>query len=432
MIDLDFSKIRIHDGSQNNGFEELVCQLAHLSIPNGADFFVRKDGAGGDAGVECYWKLLDGSEQAWQAKYFINPLDSSQWTQICDSVEAALKKHPKLTKYYICLPRDWNDSRKKGTSGKTVTSAWDQWQKHVGIWQKIATSRGMSVEFTYWCKHEISSLLQQDKAEFSGRAKYWFGTPILTSKHFSRLVQISRLALGDRYTPEYHLDLPIAEIIESLGKTNYWWDLLAKQLESWKESASKAEGAIVKVRETLKISESISLEQDIDGLASLFIHRLKNRTFLETLEDSKSRLDVLKNKLSAISNKLLSTSSTEEDRSVRSDIYGFERAVDSFGHFITRNVTKVALKRAVLLAGEAGMGKSHLLCDIALSRIDEELPTVFILGQHYLGGNPLTTLKDQLDLSDVSHEVLLGALDAAGEANHTKTLVIIDAINEGR
>jgi hypothetical protein len=29
-IDLDFYKIRQYEGSQNSGFEELVCQIAHL------------------------------------------------------------------------------------------------------------------------------------------------------------------------------------------------------------------------------------------------------------------------------------------------------------------------------------------------------------------------------------------------------------------
>ncbi len=78
MEELNFSNIRNHDGSCDNGFEELVCQLAHLLPPENADYFVRKDGAGGDAGVECYWKLKDRTEHAWQAKYFLNTLESSQ------------------------------------------------------------------------------------------------------------------------------------------------------------------------------------------------------------------------------------------------------------------------------------------------------------------------------------------------------------------
>ncbi|TKJ04112.1 hypothetical protein FC695_12290, partial [Bacillus cereus] len=134
MLDVDFLKIRNHDGSQDNGFEELICQLAHLSRPKNADYFVRKEGAGGDAGVECYWKLLDGTEHAWQAKFFTESIKDNQWVQISKSVETALEKHPKITKYYVCLPRDWTDSRKTGVNGKVVNSAWDKWLEHVEKW----------------------------------------------------------------------------------------------------------------------------------------------------------------------------------------------------------------------------------------------------------------------------------------------------------
>lgn len=90
MTELDFSRIRNHDGSQDGGFEELVCQLAHLLPPANADYFVRKEDAGGDAGIECYWKLKDSSEHAWQAKYFVEALSTTQWAQISESVEAAI------------------------------------------------------------------------------------------------------------------------------------------------------------------------------------------------------------------------------------------------------------------------------------------------------------------------------------------------------
>ncbi|MRG88348.1 hypothetical protein [Salinibacillus xinjiangensis] len=51
--------------------------MAHLTPPEDVDYFARKEGAGGDAGVECYWKLKDGTEHAWQAKYFTDNLSTS-------------------------------------------------------------------------------------------------------------------------------------------------------------------------------------------------------------------------------------------------------------------------------------------------------------------------------------------------------------------
>ncbi len=177
MQNIDFSQIQSHNGSQSKGFEELVCQLARLSKPENAKEFIRKDGAGGDAGVECYWKLQDGSEQAWQAKYFLKPLGSSQWNQISGSVKSALSKHPDLTKYYICLPKDRNDSRRSSTQGRQITSELDKWNQYVEKWKAIAATKSMQVEFEYWGEHEILLMLQRDTCDFAGIAKYWFGTP---------------------------------------------------------------------------------------------------------------------------------------------------------------------------------------------------------------------------------------------------------------
>ena len=74
-VEIDFSRIRSYEGSRQKGFEQLVCQLAHHSKPENAKEFVRKDGAGGDAGVECYWKLEDGSEFAWASQILSTTVD---------------------------------------------------------------------------------------------------------------------------------------------------------------------------------------------------------------------------------------------------------------------------------------------------------------------------------------------------------------------
>ncbi len=181
MIDIDFANIRNHNGSQDKGFEELICQLAHLKPPENAQCFVRKEGDGGDADVECHWKLNDDTEHARQAKYFLGAINDNQWSLISKSVKKALEKHPRLTKYYICLPRDWTDSHKV-IKGKTVKSSWDKWVEHVRKWEQLAHENGMKVEFKYWCKHEISQMLQVDKPEFAGRTLYWFDKPIISNE----------------------------------------------------------------------------------------------------------------------------------------------------------------------------------------------------------------------------------------------------------
>ncbi len=212
MQNIDFSQIRNHDGSQSKGFEKLVCQLARLSEPENAKEFICKDGAGGDAGVECYWKLQDGSEHAWQAKYFLKPLGSSQWSQISRSVKSALNKHPDLTKYYICLPKDRNDSRRSSTQGRQITSELDKWNQHVEKWKAIAATKSMQVEFEYWGEHEILLMLQKDTSDFSGIAKYWFRPPIPYPTDI----------LPHRYFPKELVDEKIKDETNTLRKSRFF------------------------------------------------------------------------------------------------------------------------------------------------------------------------------------------------------------------
>ena len=99
MLNVDFNIISPINGSAKDGFEEFVCQLARKEEIPCTKRFVRNGKP--DGGVECYWILEDGSEVAWQAKYFCKAFDNSQYQQIDDSVNKALNAHPNLKRYII-------------------------------------------------------------------------------------------------------------------------------------------------------------------------------------------------------------------------------------------------------------------------------------------------------------------------------------------
>lgn len=434
MIELDFTRIRSFDGSKDGGFEELVCQIAHLNKPKQGKNFIRKDGAGGDGGVECYWILEDGSEHAWQAKYFTERLESSQWSQIDDSVRTAIDKHPRLTKYYVSVPKDLNDSRKIGRGGKQVVSSLDKWNQYVQIWTELAKDKGMSVEFEYWGRHELSMMLQRDESNYIGRTLYWFNEPVLNMEIFAELTNKSKISLGERFSEEYHIDLPIQKKVEGLGISPEWkeainnqkkivFDLIHRidQLDrfenktlnkgpNWtvfKEKATKFKESYLEILITkyddLKFTNIRVEFEDLRGLAADF-----NSFTWDNIDDN-----------------------NEPWKEIRYQFRGIIEALDNIETFIFSIAAEAYETKSVVILGEAGIGKSHLLCDIAQKRIDEDLPTIFLLGQRYSGGNPLNFIAEELDLRDASFKQLLGALDAAGEAKKTRTLIIIDALNEG-
>ena len=104
---LDWNSIRPLNGGQDKGFEQLCAQLADAERPAGSIF--RRKGTP-DAGVECYAILSDGAEWGWQAKY-VDTLGKSQWVELDSSVRTALQKHPRLVRYFVCVPLDRADAR---------------------------------------------------------------------------------------------------------------------------------------------------------------------------------------------------------------------------------------------------------------------------------------------------------------------------------
>ncbi|MAF77944.1 MAG: hypothetical protein CME60_07260 [Halobacteriovoraceae bacterium] len=437
MVDINFYNIRSLKGSQQEGFEELVCQLAHLLKPDGGKYFVRKDGAGGDAGVECYWILEDGSEYGWQAKYFPDTLGNSQWAQIDKSVRTALDKHPKLRKYYVCLPRDWNDSRTE-KKGKRVKTAWDKWCEYVKKWEQLASQKGLSVEFEYWCKHEITTFLTSDNPQLSGRALYWFNEPVLNNSSLYKIANIARDALGDRFSEELHLDLPISNIFDGVGINGSWADVLKEKEEPISNAKDKYLNEIIRnTRIETTLPQWGNLLSLLDSLLyPLSMYSLPNK-FLEFVDGALESLELseelVEKCLESLNDQLKKDVIDKELFSKSIGVINrVSEELDGLASFFESRFIKSALRKSVILLGEAGIGKSHLLCDLTFKRLSNSMPTLFVLGNHYEGGNVVSYLGKSLDLANFPRSQVLGAMDACGEASGARFLVVIDAINEGR
>jgi hypothetical protein len=179
-------------------------------------------------------------------------------------------------------------------------------------------------------------------------------------------------------------------------------------------------------------SEWIELEKHIEIFYNRFCMGLKERRFLDILEE----LIIIANKLVEETQACLKilphqSKATKKEKDCQRTLYNFDSEMDKLLSFLRGKNISAAVSRTALLYGDAGIGKSHLLCDISLQRLQQNLPTIFLLGQHYAGGNPLDFILESLDLRGLRYKQVLGALDAAGEAKATNTLIIIDAINEG-
>jgi hypothetical protein len=80
----------------------------------------------------------------------------------------------------------------------------------------------MGVEFVYWCSHELLNRLSLPQRV--GRARFWFDARRFDEAWFTARLDEALKAAGPRYTPEIHVDLPIAAEFEAFGRSERFFD----------------------------------------------------------------------------------------------------------------------------------------------------------------------------------------------------------------
>ncbi|KAF1298164.1 hypothetical protein BAU15_09980 [Enterococcus sp. JM4C] len=437
MIDIDFSKIREHEGSQHNGFEEIVCQIARREKIEGATRFINKDGSGGDGGVEYFWILKDESEVAWQAKYFLNSLGNSEWEQIDKSVKTALKKHPNMKKYYVCAPKDLTDSRKL-YKGKPTISELDKWNEYVNKWNSSEEAAGRSIEYVYWGKSELIDKLLSMNDLHKGKIEYWFNSTILTLDSVKEICDSSRVSLGERYSTENNVDLSIEGSFHCIGKDSEW-------IQEIRETISKFDDAVNEIENLKRNKFSNDFQDELNNIIKLS-HTVNTiiRDFDENDEVIFINHEIIVDNLNHLIEKLNNLNSDiyrietvdkknkEEIDSLNYEVRTITNKIKDFKEYIESPLFISGKEKNLLITGKAGSGKSHLLCDISIKRLKENLPTLFLLGQHYMGDNPIQFLAKSLGFREMSSLEILSVINTLGETCNSRVLIVIDAINEGQ
>ena len=438
-MDVDWRSIRPLNGTRAGGFEELCSQLARYEAPGGSRF-ERKGSP--DAGVECYAILKNEAEWAWQAKYF-EKLEDSQWSQIDGSVRTALSKHPRITRYVVCCPLDMPDARIGGR-----LSARDRWNRHVSRWTAAATDAGMTVEFVFWGSHELLERLS--RGEHGGRARFWFGSPDMDADWFGKRVEEAFESAGPRYTPELHIGLPIAREFEAFGRTEWFFHKAIRTVRDlwseWESACSTRSLRYGQEDERELEAELRRLESDSDlsrakEAAGEVVKRIVSAGgAIEVQPAGALPFGALADaigeaeKLAAEVEQIIAASGYGASAVSRAS-YPFRR----FGETLRKaRATLVHAARSggastMIVRGDAGTGKTHLLCDVARRRLGDGRPTILLMGQRFTGAeDPWAQALAQLDMASEPVDDFVGALETAAQAAGTRALVMIDALNEGR
>lgn len=439
--EIDFRRVRPHGGGKPGGFEELCCQLASLEYANREGQFYRK-GLGGDAGVECFFRNRAGRETGWQAKYFFN-FTAVQVAQLDDSLKTALKKHPNLQTYIVCLPFDFKDPRRKGQTSEL--KRWERWRiKSI----RNAKNKGRKLAIILWGATFLRARLSQDDSSYAGRTFYWFESTVLTDDWFLQRFNEAKANLGERYTPEVSVEVQIRRGLLALARG----DWMSKQLDEWNLKVQERTYSVVRqIRGLHKFGVKDSVSSKFMEALEVFVDLLR-----VSYEDPRTSIPVTQlvaavraiNALNGDALALVITAKelnprkkkprlgqpTESARDAtnyaRHEIYRLHDLLEEVEAALKSDPWSLVNKHKLLVYGKAGSGKSHLLADIADHQLKLGRPAILILGQTLVEGDPWQQIRSTLDLQSLSTETFLGALDAAGQASGVRTLVLVDAINE--
>lgn len=431
--DINFRQIRPYGSpaSRADAFEEMTSILLRDGLVEWPDGTVFSRFGNPDGGREGRGILPGGDVWAWQAKYLFE-FGDSEIGQIHKSVVRVLDTEQNLRRLYVTLPYDLPAGDVDGPTVKRK-SAYTKWNEKKDEWEAMATTRGMNVDIIYLGAHDLVSELT--KPAHAGRLRYWFDASVLSPDSLKQRLADVIVKAGRRYTPEVHVEVEAVKVLEALGRTEDYvrrvrvalagvrearaepWYAPKGDDDAFKDSIETCTSAVVRAEVALQ-----DFLDAVTGTSTL-------PDIAETVQDVEPAVDAV--------HRLL------QDRHLNDGRYYVDQAGALYGtvkktreaywsalSLLQSADSDAARDGRVLMTGRAGVGKTHLFCDVASRRVAGGLPTMIVLGQDFDAGKILPQIGELAQIDGTLDEVLT-VLDAAGEAAGSYAMLMIDAVNEG-
>lgn len=351
-----------------------------------------------------------------------------------------LQSMPDVEKFQLQLNEDYSSWATEGFSGSGVFIHDKNHLYLFGIFTRYrAEERGKVIycQFIY----AINQLLE---ANFLPTIPLTFyGSHGLTPAFSQQQVETAVQNLGPRYNEKLNFRLPVSLLFNDLAKDGIFRTRLQAAFDKWLTAKDHAYGiqrpeSIADIEEAFRevkkkgftwLSEiAWEAEQTIDE-APILESILKLNQEIEEKIDDLYRLQHEKEKAEPRKEKDYSyrppfESEISRMRKLRCINNDFLNALDNISISLSN-------RPCLIMQGEAGCGKSHLLGDIASERNKNGKPTLLLLGQLFKSGqSSWQNTLSQLYLS-CSKEDFLTTLNAIGKQIGSRVLVLIDALNEG-
>lgn len=418
---MNFENVRPIEGSVRTGFEELCVQLDEAICGGPLRGRVRVDGAGGDGGVELFGTTPDGRKVGLQAKHFFKRLGKSQWDQIKGSVATAMRNHPDLKQYFVCVALDRTPGEK------------DKWAKQEAEWAKSHPE----LTVTWVGKSELIGYLTQERWAYL--AVYWLNAPDFTLKRVRDKTDVAIKQLHHRFSPALHHR---TDAENSLGHLLAFPDAREVHRQACVKLATEVHGLLDAIADAtwteLEASHAAQRNAATDA-CGVILETIADGVLTEQSAPFEAALGeglrMLRELQTALSDARYRAREAGSEAKVAGTVTllravpGLLRQAESVMHAIGR-YNKALTQACWLLTGEAGNGKSHLLATVVRRAAEEGSAALMFLGEQFQGDGPISLqICEQFSWSREFSE-LLACLQARAQSAKRPSLIVIDAINE--
>jgi hypothetical protein len=433
-----FDTLRTWNGEQSRAFEELSFQLLEDQVPSGTRA-IRTGNP--DGGVEWYATLSDGTEWGWQAKHVMG-IDALL-TAMTDSVKRVVKERPDLRKLTFVI--SWNlATGKAGKGGRQRKSQREKYEDKVETWRKTLPGAD---KITFELVQESDLLSELAKPEHNGRRWFWWDDLVLGHDWLEQRYKQQATAASEKYRPDLQVDVPIQEDLLALGFDQSIlavFDRLRRDvvsaaadlptsLREEDEPAASLYQAIQETATALKTTAGPLTLQASDPPAVIELLTRELSTCMQAIDAAEDHERNLVAEWRALPNDDPGKANKPRERVTGYAVHGLSTAIDELVSWLGTSAGRSFQRRAYFLTGQAGSGKTHLLLDATRRALDAGRPAVFLAGAQFGQANLWASITDQLGLQPVGADVLLSAMDAAGEAasmSGSRFVIFIDALNE--
>ena len=357
---LDFRSLRSWAGSQHRAFEELCYQLRDPT-PDGAELVKTGDP---DGGLEWYVTLRNGTQWGWQAKY---TFDIDKALPLMErSLKTVIRERPKCRKLTFCVPFDLPDAPSEGAR----KSARQKFEDRKKSWrQRVPGASRVRIEL--WSAGDLLERLVRHPSQ-RGIARFFWDHEILSPAWCTERVRTTLDAAGGRYSPDLHVDLPVAFSLEGLARS-----------DAYRQRYRKLRDAVAVVARRTRVAHhtGLGVTTELRRLALAIAEWRSNvpdDVVPPTRFDRDRSLEVTAAFWRAVSEayppdpphrkrKATAPQTRDDERRnwLRHYLGTLQRALDAFETFLQSQASEAAERGALLLTGEAGQGKTHLFCDTA-------------------------------------------------------------------